>query len=277
MRPLLEQGKIYKSVPPLYLFNKRSLSKFYNGNEWAFDKYEYYNLFNNIVTSNIELAIPDQDNNIITLKKPSEMEWLRLNSEYLLELKNLTKKSACDSNIVEYVCWLLLKSNNDDLNFKILLENAYDELSYDPDNYSISGSYNMNSITLIIDRIFKRNAVRFMKLLSENPSFTVYSRERKNKDEEYRKFSIGEFLELMQKQFNIVIEQRFKGLGEAKPALLFTTAINPKQRKLIRMNIEDVKAVASTLELLHGKSSEMREARRSLLEDTEISYADIDN
>lgn len=277
MRPLIEEGKIYKAVPPLYLFDKKSLKKIYNGNEWAFDKNEYYDLFNSIVCDSIEIAIPDEDDSIQTLRKSDAMKWMQMNSEYLLELNNLSKRSACDPVILEHVCWDIIISMNNELKFKSLIEKEFDELKYDANDKSITGSYQGEFISLIVDSLFIKIAKRFMKLLSENPSFIVYAKNRKEKDSEFVKMTIGEFLSTMNSEFNVKIEQRFKGLGEADPALLFVTAINPKQRKLIRMTVDDVKEAATTFELLHARTNDMREERRNLLDSVEISYADIDN
>ena len=55
------------------------------------------------------------------------------------------------------------------------------------------------------------------------------------------------------------------------------TTTNPKLRKLYRITIEDIKYAQDVFELLHGKSAELREQRRALLDNAEISYADIDN
>jgi DNA gyrase subunit B len=81
----------------------------------------------------------------------------------------------------------------------------------------------------------------------------------------------------MSNVFGIPIRQRFKGLGELPASLMFTTTINPKFRKLIKLTIKKVEDALSTFELIHGKTSEMRESRRELLRNTRITYADIDN
>jgi DNA gyrase/topoisomerase IV subunit B len=66
-------------------------------------------------------------------------------------------------------------------------------------------------------------------------------------------------------------------LGEADSQILFATTLNPKVRKLIRFNIDDMKETINTFELLHAKTKEVRQARRDLLDNSEISYMDLDN
>ena len=66
-------------------------------------------------------------------------------------------------------------------------------------------------------------------------------------------------------------------LGESDADLLFRTTTNPKYRKLLKITIKDAKKAAEVFELLHGKSVKLREARRELIDNTHLSYADIDN
>ena len=89
--------------------------------------------------------------------------------------------------------------------------------------------------------------------------------------------TIGQFYDLMYNRHGLSILQRFKGLGEADAELLFMTTTNPKLRKLIKIELGDVEEAKRVFELLHGKSASMREERRRLLDNAQISYADIDN
>ena len=66
-------------------------------------------------------------------------------------------------------------------------------------------------------------------------------------------------------------------VGEAEPPLLFRTTTNPKYRKLLQISIKDAKKATEVLELLHGKSPSLRQARRDLVDNFHLSYADIDN
>ena len=59
--------------------------------------------------------------------------------------------------------------------------------------------------------------------------------------------------------------------------MLFKTTTNPKYRKLLKIDIKDLDKTTDTFELLHGKSPKLREARRELIDNTHLSYADIDN
>lgn len=285
MPDLIREGKLYKAMPPLYLMDLRSLRKYYNGREWLYDKVEYYNMINGIIVDNCEFALEISETSnkgkskqpeVLPLNKKDALNWLNMNSEYKLELDNLGKKSACDPRILETVCYLKLNTKNH-TEFKKKIEETYPEMTYDMDAYSLIGSWEGNFFSLICDSLFDRSATRFLQEMKRNSSLYVWYRNKKDPNDKMKRATIGEFLSDMDKIFNIKIDQRFKGLGEADAELLFRTTTNPKYRKLLKINIKDLEKTTEIFELLHGKSTKLREARRELIDNTHLSYADIDN
>ena len=53
--------------------------------------------------------------------------------------------------------------------------------------------------------------------------------------------------------------------------------MNPKTRKVKRITMADVEEAMKTIELLHGANDAMRQARRDLLAQADITLQDIDN
>lgn len=277
LRPLIDAGKIYKALPPLYIIDKKAIRKHYNGDEWLFDKNELNDILTNMVANNVTVALPETEEGVEVLNKPALRSWMNKNIEYTLELDSLVNRSACNPVVIENVCWFKVLSKGDELWFKQMLESHFPEITYDLNDSSLSGSYDGESVTLITDTLFMKIARRFIKILVENPCVDVWCKNKNDPDDKYEVMTIGTFLDNMSKSFNIRIEQRFKGLGEADPEILFITTMNPKVRRLLRMQIENFQETLDTFELLHGKNATMREKRRDLLENTDISYADIDN
>lgn len=284
MPDLIREGKLYKAMPPLYLMDLKSLRRYYNGREWLYDKIEYYNMVNTIIADNCEFAleVPNQTSKkskqpeVYPMSKKDAIKWLNMNSEYKLELDNLGKKAACDPRILETVCYLKVNSKSP-ADFKKRLEEAYPEMTYDSTAYSLIGSWEGNFFSLICDGLFDKSASRFIEEMKKNPSLYVWYRNKKNSNDKFKRATIGEFLADMDQTFNIKIDQRFKGLGEADADLLFRTTTNPKYRKLLKIDIHDFDKTTDVFELLHGKSPKLREARRELIDNTRLSYADIDN
>ena len=284
MPDLIREGKLYKAMPPLYLMDLRSLRRYYNGREWLYDKVEYYNMMNTIIADNCEFAleVPDSVNKkskqpeVYPMTKKEAIKWLNMNSEYKLELDNLGKKAACDPRILETVCYLKLNTKTP-AEFKKKLKEMYPEMTYDENVYSLIGSWEGNFFSLICDSLFDRSATRFIAEMQKNPTLYVWYRNKKDSNSKFIRATIGEFLDEMNRVFNIKIDQRYKGLGEADADLLFRTTTNPKYRKLLKIDINDFEKTTDVFELLHGKSPKLREARRDLIDNTHLSYADIDN
>jgi DNA gyrase/topoisomerase IV subunit B len=280
LRPLVEAGLVYKALPPLYLINTKHIQKFYKGDKWLFDKNEYYNLLNELIANNIEIAISSfnsKDNEVINLVGKEKMEWLQLNEEYLLELDSLVKKTACNPLILEYVCAYKLIHLNDEVKFKLAIEKQFDELNYDMNEQVLLGSHKGEFVSLIVDKLFLKSAKRFITLLSKNPGFIIYCKNKNSVEDKFDGMTIGSFLSLMGTQFNVPIEQRYKGLSEAQPSVLFTTTVNPKTRFLIRLTIDDLQKTLGIFEMLHGRDNDMRGKRRELLENSNFKLSDIDS
>ena len=60
------------------------------------------------------------------------------------------------------------------------------------------------------------------------------------------------------KQAGYTAQQRFKGLGEMDAAQLWETTMNPKNRTLIRVNIEDAEKADAIFTKLMGSEAELR-------------------
>lgn len=274
---LILQGKVYKALPPLLRLEEKSVRKWYKGSIYLFSKEEFYDVINTIVAENIEIALTDEDSNEVTpLKKKEIKKWMKMNSEYTSELNRIEVRSACNPTILEFICYAKLKTKNES-EFKEMIEERFSELTYTPHDNILSGSYKGESITLIVDNIVWKSAKKFMSILDKNGSLNIYVKNKNSDSDRYDMCTIGEFLYQVEKTYAIRINQRFKGLGESDSEILFTTTLNPKMRKLIRFNIDDMNHTLEVFNLLHAKNADVRQARRELLDNSEISYMDLDN
>ena len=113
--------------------------------------------------------------------------------------------------------------------------------------------------------------------MSQNDTVFVYAKNKNDTTDTYDRFTIGDFLYKMDQSYSVKIDQRYKGIGEMDAKVIFATTLNPKVRKLIRFNIDDMDKTLEIFNLLHGKNADVRQKRRELLDNSEISYMDLDN
>lgn len=279
---LILHGKVYRAVPPLMLLNKKNIEKWYKGSPYAYSREEYYEIMNKIIAQNTEIAIQEEEgkNDVTLLKKKDYMKWLKMNAEYTTELDQLHARSACRVDVLEYVCYAKILYGIGDKNetkFKKMIEKKYPEMNYDPMDHIFTGSIDGESVTLVIDSIFWKSAKRFIKVLTLNPTIYIHVKNKNEDHDRFDKTTIGTFLREMDKTYVIRIDSRYKGIGEMKTDVIFSTTLNPKARKLVRFNIDDMKATLEMFSMFHGKTPAMRETRRQILKDSPISFMDLDN
>lgn len=274
---IILEERLFKSIPPLYLVKTISGGKaLYKNKEYLFDKHEYYDIFNHVVADNVQIALVADDGKMEKeLKKSETIDWLEINVQYLYYLRNLSKKSACIAYVAETICWDLLQTGLKPDRFKKRIEKDFPEMKFDLIDRSLTGSFEGQYVSAIVDDIFLKNAKKLMKIMTMNPTFYVACRNANDKKDDYDLYSIGQFLNMMDSKYSIDLEQRFKGVGEVEPDLLFRSTLNPKARKLYRFTMNDIKAAMATINILHGRTSS--DQRKNLINDSNFTLEDIDN
>ena len=294
MTEIIMQGKLYRAHGPLYRISEKVGKKYLNNRDYIFDKKEYYKIYHRIIAENlkIKMVIPKTKTQLVKgtgdIEELSKKEFVGLLSEtinYLSELQTLEKRSACPMDILEYICYFMECSKNakdPKGEFEDLLNRKYPELHYDSQYQSIMGAVNGENIALIVDDSFEKMSAKMRQAIRELPAFYALVKNRNAsaddpKSDDWDLMTYGQLMAMCNKSFNVPIEQRYKGLGESDASMIFPSLMNPKTRKLIRITMDDVAEAMKTIELLHGDSDAMREARRRLLYNANITLEDIDN
>ena len=294
MPEIVQKGMLYRAESPLYRISEKVGKKYLKDRDYVFDKIEYYKIFHKIITENISirLVLPKTKAQIINgkgevseLSKKDFLHLLASTIHYTNELQTLEKRSACPVDILEYICYFkeCTKNAKDPIGeFEDLLSKKYPELHYDSQYQSIMGAVDGENVTLIVDEIFDKMSSRMCNAIRDLPAFYVLVKNKNAKasdpkSDEWDLMTYGQFMMMCQKSFEVPIEQRYKGLGESDASMIFPSLMNPKTRKLIRITMEDIPEALKTIELLHGDSDAMREARRRLLNNADITLEDIDN
>ena len=299
---IVREGRLFSGVPPLYMLSDSTMRKYgkrVKGRNFLFDKREYTQLIHDIITDNVSLFVFDDPNtnpknyksrmNAVTpLSKGMFKAFLVANRKYLSELDCLVNKTGCHRDILELVCNHLIDSGldvskigvvkhaefNKDI-FKKKIEKSLPEMTYDIVDSSIYGSYNSEDYNLIIDDLFISQIGDFATILAQNPGLYVVSKNKNDSEAPYECQTIGEFLQSIECKYDVDVEQRYKGLGDVDPELLFYSTLNPKVRKLIKLTMDDRDEALKSIMILRG--SKYAESRRNILISKDIDDDDLDN
>lgn len=271
MPGLIEDGRLYSARPPLYTISNKSIKKYKPSKPYLYDKREYRMFEDSIIAKNVDMAVNGQ-----ILSTQQKIDWLNMNMNYLDELDHLTNATACDPTILEYVCGVMIDmqiSKNKKSKEKLFKE-VFPEMKYDEKSNALTGVYNNKRYSLIMDSAFNAAAMAFINVLKNNECINVEYKNKHDTDATPEVATIGQFLRTVRSEYNVDVSDRFKGLGEIDPQLLFTATINPKTRKLVRLTMEDRDRVIKSMLDLHGMRNV--DIRKAMLLNANIDKDDID-
>lgn len=258
---IIKQGHLYKAVTPLYKIVDKD-------KPFLLNKLDYIKAFEGRIRKNINVI--DKHSGEV-FDNDRMKDFLLDNREYLEELIRVANHFAIDPIILEFI---VIHMNSKD--FKKKLKAKAPELFIDSDNV-LSGIYNGKYQILIIDKIFDKR-IRTLKDLIYNINkgevyFKIHEIHGKDNFDDKGVMSIGEFLTMCQK-YQPIIESRYKGLGELEPSELRETTLDPNDRVLINLTMDDVERELERFNILHGSDGP---ARKEMMKKFKIKREDIDN
>ena len=280
MPQIIENGYLYIAQPPLYKVKKGN-SELYIKNETAFAEY--------IIKNAINEAVLKYGNN--TLSGDKLDEYIVKVNHFVNLLKNLSRFMNID--VLEAIAYsgafdMKIFEDNDLLNEKAKL--IVDRLNQLKTDIDIHWDYEINYTTelkitkthkgvkteyLINQKLFtKPESIELGKHQNEVESIFTNQIIFEKKEDIY---NINTPIELMniinqvgQKGISI---QRFKGLGEMNAEQLWETTLNPENRTLLRVTIEDAAIADETFATLMGN---VVEPRRDFIQENALKVANLD-
>lgn len=241
MPELVKAGMLYKAKAPLYILKDSK-------NKYILSKVEYYKIFADKVVENTTLI----DSKGKKLSNEDMHALIDSNKDYLLELEPLTQYFYTNPELIEFT---LLYAPSP--KFNSVLKKRFPELTYDEATNVIQGSIDGVYQYLVADQAFFDKCERLTKLIKDvNKSDIYYTMESNG----YKSLtSLGMFFKNT-KKYLPEIEDRIKGLGELDGEVMWETTLNPANRELIRLTIDDLERDLNTVKVLHGPDSKLRKA-----------------
>lgn len=241
LNPIIENGNVYLAQPPLYRY-KKGKKEIYLKDEKALNEF--------LIETGIESIEFEGIGN------KDLVDFLKIVAHYRTLLNELKKRF----NLISAIRYII---ENKDL-IGSQYSDIFDNISkYLTDNgFNILNSYiNENGIRIYVQTPSGLEELIINDFLFTNPIFEeaiyVYSKilERKvnfNKD----CIEILEDVEKNAKKGAYI--QRYKGLGEMNPEQLWETTMNPENRRLLKITVNDAQSASDTFNLFMGDEVEPR-------------------
>lgn len=242
LQPLLEKGYVYLAQPPLYRY-KKGKKEIYLKDDRAMSEY--------LIENGIE-SIEDK-----MLGQKDMLELFKVVSAYRSVLKELEKRF----HVIEVVQYLVENPDVIALKGDELYKHIADyveNLGYNILNKKVSD----DEVHLYIQTLDGLEEIRINDDLFANPLFTeaVYINNKiKEWGVEKSNDELLKMLDTIEKTAKKgAYIQRYKGLGEMNPEQLWETTMDPENRTLLRITIDDAEAASDTFVLFMGDEVEPR-------------------
>ena len=245
MRPLVEAGRVYRLLPPLYKIADKN-------NPFIKDRKQYFDIYVKNVLKNMKVGSTKTG----MLSKEQFAELLELNRDYLEELDRLVRYFGIHPDVLEQILF-----NLDAKDFSSRLNEVLPEIIYD--GKFVKGVYDGKYQYLKIGKRFRKYAEVILDIIRQN-NVLVYNVFDKTKDglSERGQYTLGELLKLCLDHKPKIL-MRYKGLGELSENDFQSTVLDPNNRIIVKLTVSDIEKMLETAEVFHGKDSSKRQEANS--------------
>lgn len=261
MRQLIEDGRVYIAMSPLYRIKEGG--KF----QYFLDDEEYNDFIISRALKNFsDISYYDVNSEDYIKIKPKEFRKLvKTSTKYVKLVKVMSAKYGLSPNFIES---LLIEDLEDTSRIKELLSN-YPEIDVKMSKkvLEVEGFLDSDSfVHFFIDNSFKKEIAKILKSLDVNDKYFYMNVDG---NEMY----LGEAVSMMIDKSTPTQRNRLKGLGESDPHELWDTTMNPDTRRMLQINISDFESSKEIFETLMGKKASLR---REFLEEFEVDLESLD-
>ncbi len=281
MPEIITGGYLYIAQPPLYKI-KKGQSETYIKNETLYTEYIITNACNDAMfKNNHNLSKSGQDlvdyskkvslyNNLLkTVSRSLPFDIV----ESLVLVDGLKQETFSNPDIMKKVADSALQNikkfeKDEDTTWDY--EITYDgNLVFKKQYKGVSTRFSVGEEILAMPEITEINKIRVEILENFGDSVTFTK-----KDDEYKASRPSELAKIVSEAgLKGITIQRFKGLGEMNPEQLWETTLNPENRTLLRVTIEDAAQADETFATLMGN---IVEPRRDFIQNNALNVVNLD-
>lgn len=263
MPELIEKGHVYCAVPPLYRIKENGKDIYIKDKE-AFNKYVVKKIVENYTVG----AFINGKGRVITESMIGQI--FSITNKYVFNLDNTASKLAASPQLIE----LLARHKDSSLDdLSQLVSNQYPHLQCNiiGSGLFIDGLIGTEHQSLVVNDQFYLELTSVTEILDKLPFSDLAL--KGPKDAKARKVGLYDFLKETIAYGTPAKLTRFKGLGEMNPQELYVTAMDPNNRNLIQVTVEDAELAEKRVMDLMGKNAE---PRKVFMSQYEIDINDLD-
>ncbi|HIO95705.1 MAG TPA: DNA gyrase subunit B [Campylobacterales bacterium] len=245
LKPIIEKGYLYLAQPPLYRYKKGKNETYLKDDK----------SLNDFLIEHGISVLESQ-----SMGKQDLTELFKLVAYYKMTLDEIEKRFALPE-VVRYMIENpdIIADNNRDL--AVTLESYITNLGYN----ILSKTVNEELIQYFIQTKDGLEELIVDDNLFSSPHYNeaiyMYQKITERITDEYRDKDILELLKLVESSAKKgAYIQRYKGLGEMNPEQLWETTMNPEDRRLLKVVIDDDEEASNTFVLFMGDEVEPRRA-----------------
>lgn len=198
--------------------------------------------------------------------------------DYLNTLTEVSINRSTNRYLLEYIAYGFAKygdtvkafEDNVDAWQRMLIK-LYPELKYDRSTHQIKAVIDLVDQLIVVDDDLINQLRYVIDVLKKYGLLVKYT----TKKGEHVSTTIAHFFEHVEK-FYPVIKARYKGLGQNPADISEEVLMNPRTRRLVRVNMDDPE-IMTTFSMLVGDNKEDKEARKEMLMDFKFTMDMIDN
>ncbi|MCB0420702.1 MAG: DNA topoisomerase (ATP-hydrolyzing) subunit B [Bdellovibrionales bacterium] len=286
MPAILENGYVYIAQPPLYRAKKGNQKEVYLKDERALTEYLLKESIQKLEIKNLTSGTTEEElrHFILDIGRFENIKRImnaRFDKEVLSFLisydKILKEILSSESNIKTFFNDLeKYLGENPELGVSKVSLEVNKDTEYDEYNFKITSTRFGHKVDSVFthseyDSLDWKEMRQIWNRLVKVVSLPIQVGDEKELKEYLNYHDFYEaFMEESKKGYYI---QRYKGLGEMNPEQLWETTLNPENRNLLRVSIEDVMSADETFSILMG---DQVEPRRKFIEDNALLVGELD-